>query len=338
MATLSSNVLTLADWAKRTDPKGKTANIVELLSQTNGILDDMMFKEGNLPTGEQVTIRTGLPTSYYRQINAGVPKSKSTTAQVTEQCAMLEARSEVDKDEAELNGNTKEYRASEAMAHLESMNQKMAHTLFYGSASKPEEFVGFANRYKKTTDKNGENILLAGGASTDNTSIYLAGWGDRSIYGIFPKGSKAGLIHEDLGLGDAFDENNDRFRAYMDRFQWKNGLVVKDWRYAVRIANVKVADLTALSNTQALTAATSIIKLMSQAIDRLPSLSGIKPVFYANRTVLSHLRVIALEKSSSVVTIEEGLNQFGETIHTTKFLKIPVRLCDAIANDEALVS
>mgnify|MGYP003660329418 CR=1 FL=1 len=51
MATLASNVLTLNDWAKRQDPKGKTAVIVEMLSQTNEILTDMMFKEGNLPTG-----------------------------------------------------------------------------------------------------------------------------------------------------------------------------------------------------------------------------------------------------------------------------------------------
>ena len=76
MATIGNNVLTLTDWAKRNDPKGKTPMIVEILSQTNMALEDMPFKEGNLPTGEQVTIRTGLPTSFYRQINQGVPKSK----------------------------------------------------------------------------------------------------------------------------------------------------------------------------------------------------------------------------------------------------------------------
>ena len=66
MATLATNVLTLADWAKRTDPKGKTPMIAEVLMQSNEILDDMVFKEGNLPTGEQVTIRTGLPDTFYQ--------------------------------------------------------------------------------------------------------------------------------------------------------------------------------------------------------------------------------------------------------------------------------
>ena len=66
MATIGNTVATLNDWAKRLDPDGKIAKIVEMLSQKNAILDNMLFKEGNLPTGEQATIRTGLPDVYYR--------------------------------------------------------------------------------------------------------------------------------------------------------------------------------------------------------------------------------------------------------------------------------
>ena len=98
MATLSATNLTLADWAKRTDPNGNVPIIAELLSQTNEILEDAVFKEGNLPTGERVVIRTGLPTVYWRALNQGIPNSKSTSAQVDEACGMLEARSEVDKE------------------------------------------------------------------------------------------------------------------------------------------------------------------------------------------------------------------------------------------------
>jgi hypothetical protein len=326
------------DWAKRQDPDGKVAAIAEVLSQKNEILEDMMFKEGNLPTGEQVTIRTGLPTVYYRLINQGVPKSKATTAQVTEQTAILEARSEIDKDEAELNGDVNEYRASESTAFMESMNQTQAETLIYGTATNPEEYVGFAARYNDLSAANAQNILDAGGTSSDNTSIWLVGWGQNEVYGTFPKGSMAGLEHEDLGLGDAFDASNNRFRAYMDRFVWKNGLVVKDWRYAVRVANIDVSDLVGQTGTQATTAATAIIKMMSRSIDRLPSQAGVNPSFYVNRTVASHLRVAALDKSQSAVTVEEGLNQFGQNIFTTRFLGIPVRLVDRITNTEAQVS
>jgi hypothetical protein len=57
MATLGANALTLADWAKRIDPDGKTPQIAELLAQSNQILEDMVFMEGNLPTGHRTTIR-----------------------------------------------------------------------------------------------------------------------------------------------------------------------------------------------------------------------------------------------------------------------------------------
>src|SRR3990167_8286645 len=120
MATLGASVLTLTDWAKRLDPGGKVDMTVELMSQTNEILTDMLFKEGNLPTGERTTIRTGLPTVYWRLLNQGVTPSKSTTAQVDESCGMLEAWSEVDKDLAELNGNVGQFRLNEARAFLEA--------------------------------------------------------------------------------------------------------------------------------------------------------------------------------------------------------------------------
>src|SRR5436189_1267456 len=125
MATLSTGALTLADWAKRLDPDGKTPKIVELLSQTNEILDDMLWIEGNLPTGHRTTVRTGLPAVAWRLLNGGVAPSKSTTAQIDEQAGMLEAWSEVDKDLALLNGNIGAFRLSEATAFIEAMNQEM---------------------------------------------------------------------------------------------------------------------------------------------------------------------------------------------------------------------
>lgn len=336
MATIGT-LKTLADWAKQLDPDGSTSAVAEILSQTNEILNTAMFKEGNLPTGERVTVRTGLPTTYWRMLNAGVPTSKATSAQVDEQCGSLTARSQIDAKLARLNGNTMEFRLSESRAFIEAMSQEMAATMFYGSAANPEEFVGLANRYNSLSAGNAENILDAGGSSTDNTSIFLVGWGENEVYGIFPKGSKAGIMHEDLGIGDAFDSNNDRFRAYMDSYEWDAGLVVKDWRYCVRIPNIDVSDLVGLSGTQAVTASTSVIKLMARSIHRLPRVSGIRPAFYVNRTVASHLTIAALDKSQSVLSVQEGLNQFGESIQTLKFLGIPVGISDAITNAETRI-
>ncbi len=46
-AVIGSTALTYADWAKRMDDGYKVASIIELLSQTNEILDDMMVVEAS---------------------------------------------------------------------------------------------------------------------------------------------------------------------------------------------------------------------------------------------------------------------------------------------------
>ncbi|UOF81050.1 major capsid protein [Caudoviricetes sp.] len=338
MATLSTSNLTLADWAKRTDPEGRVPIIAELLSQSNEILDDCVFKEGNLPTGERVIVRTGLPEVYWRALNQGIPSSKSTTAQVDEACAILEARSEVDKDLAMLNGNTAQFRLSEDTAFLEAMNQTQASTMFYGNpGTDPKQFLGLAPRYSDLAASNAQNILDAGGTGSDNTSVFLVIWGDNTVYCPFPKGSKAGLIHEDLGEQTVYNSDGTRLQAYATRYQWKNGLVVKDWRYVVRIANIDVSDLMSQSNSQAAAAATALIKLMARAIYRVPNMTMGRAAFYMNRTVHSGLSIAAMDKSQNVMKINEGLTQFGMPHSWLTFLGVPCRRVDGLINSEARV-
>ncbi len=337
MATKTSKNLTLADWAKRKDPNGDTSQIVELLSETNEIIMDMPFIEANGIIGHTVTQRTGLPASTYRKMNQGVPPAKSKTAQITEAVAMLSSRMEIDKDEAELGGDVAGYLESETVSFTESMNQTFAEKVFYGSSTSPEEIVGFAERYNDLNAPNGQNILDAGGAGSDNASIWLMGWSDRTVAGVFPKGSKAGLNMEDLGVIDAFDEDNNRFRAYSSVWDWKHGIALEDWRYVVRIANVDISDLKGQTGTQAATAATAIIKLMTQAQGLLPRLSGVKLCYYAPRAVCNMLRVAAQDKSSNVLDVEKSTNQFGQDIFTLRFMGAKVGIVDALLTNEARV-
>ena len=333
MATLSTTALTLADWAKRIDPEGRVPVVAELLSQSNEILEDAVFMEGNLPTGHRVVIRTGLPTVYWRAINQGIPTSKSTTAQVDESVGMLEAYSVVDNDLADLNGNTSQFRLSEDSAFLEAMNQAQASTMFYGNpATDPKQYLGLASRYGSISGAgNAQNIIDAGGTSTNNTSIYLVVWGDNTVFCPFPKGSTAGLMHEDLGLNTVWDTAGGRYQAYRTHYQWKNGLVVKDWRYVVRICNINTANLVAQSS------AADLISLMSRSLDRIPNFGMGRPVFYMNRTVYSMLRIQALNKSNYALSIEKGLTQFGSATSWLSFNGVPIRRVDQLLNTEARV-
>ena len=339
MATLSTSNLTLADWAKRSDPDGRVPIVAELLSQSNEILDDCVFKEGNLPTGERVVIRTGLPGVYWRALNQGIPSTKSTTAQIDEACGILEARSEVDKDLAMLNGNTAQFRLSEDTAFLEAMNQTQAETLFYGNpGTDPKKFLGLAPRYGDLSADNAVNIMNAGGSGSDNSSVYLVLWGDNTVYCPFPKGSKAGLTHEDLGEQTVYNSDGTRLQAFATRYQWKNGLVVKDWRYVVRICNIDISDLLGSSGTQTAAASTNLVKLMARALYRIPNMAMGRAAFYMNRTVHSGLSIAALDKSQSVLAIQEGLSQFGSAQSYLSFLGVPLRRVDALLNTESAVS
>lgn len=334
MATLGTNVLTLADWAKRFGPDGKIMTIVELLSQTNDILKDMLWIEGNLPTGHRTGVRTGLPTTAWRLINQGVQPSKSTTAQVDEACGMLEAWSEVDKDLAILNGDVAAFRLSEAQAFVESMNIEMAQTVFYGNSSTaPEEFTGLAARYSAISGAtNAQNVITGGGSGSDNSSIWLVCWGGQTIHGIFPKGSKAGLVHEDMGevtVETTAGIAGTRMRAFQDRWQWKCGIALRDWRYVVRIPNIDISNLVAKSS------AADLFDLMIKALHRLPNMNMGKPVFYMNRSVF---QMLDIQRRDDVISGGQlSFEQSDGKIYYS-FRGVPIRICDALLETEATVS
>jgi hypothetical protein len=347
MATLGTNALTYADWAKRIDDNGKIAGIINLLSQTNEIIDDMLVVEGNLPTGHKTTVRTGLPQATWRLLNYGVPKTKSTTAQITDNCGMLETYSEIDRDLADLNGNTAEFRLSEDLAFLEGMNQQMAQTIFYGNtAANPERFMGMSPRFNTVNTSNAAtaaNVIDAGGTGSTNTSIWLVCWGSNTAHGIFPKGKISGLQHRDLGEWTLQDANGNQYQGYRTHFKWDTGLTVRDWRYVVRIANIDVTALTGAS-------APNLINALIRAVHRLPTApvsvsseqksdapdGGMQQAgrlaIYCNRTIRTYLDIQAVNKTNVLLQLAEWE---GKVV--TSFRGIPVRTCDALLSTEARV-
>ena len=335
MTVLSVANPTLLDMAKAMDPDGKIAAIVEILNETNEVLQDMSWVEGNLPTGHRTTIRSGLPAPTWRKLYGGVLPNKGTTVQVTDSCGMLEAYAEVDKALADLNGNSAAFRLSEDRAHIEGMNQEVADTIFYGNeTTEPEAFTGLSPRYNDTTAANADNIILGGSASgqTDNQSIWLIVWGPNTVHGIIPKGSTAGLQQRDMG--EVTIENVDgaggRMQAYRSHYRWDVGLTVRDWRYVVRIPNIdRSLLLAAASGTSA-----DIPDLMVRAIEMIPNLGAGRPVFYMSRAMRTMLRrQITYKTVNSTMTLETVA---GKTV--LMFDGIPVRRTDAISADEARVA
>lgn len=330
MTTLAVTHPTLLDLKTRLDPKGNIAPIIEMLAQTNEIIDDMVFLESNELTGHTTTVRSGLPTPTWRKLYGGVQPTKSTTRKVKESLGMLEAYAEVDKALADLNGNASAFRLSEDRAHIEGMNQEFASTLFYANeATEPEAFTGFAPRFNDQAALNGENIITSAATpdGNDNTSMWLVVWGPNTCHGIYPKGSQAGLQQQDKGQVtiENVDGAGGRMEAYRTHYRWDAGLVVRDWRYVVRI-NFDLEDLVKDAAT-----GPDLTDLMVQALETVPSLSMGRPAFYCNRTVRSWLRRQMVNKTkNSTLTFD---NQAGKRV--LSFDGVPVRRCDALLSTEA---
>lgn len=340
MAALGALNPNLLDLAKTMDPNGQTASVVEILNETNEILTDMTFTEGNLPTGNRTTIRTGIPAPTWRKMYGFVAPTKGTTTQVTDNCGMLEAYSEVDKALVELNGNSAAFRLLEDRAHIEGMSQEMADTVFYGNeGTEPEAFTGLAPRFNSLSAANAENILVGGGAGSDNASIWLIVWGPSTVHGIVPKGSKAGIQVMDKGVQTVTDASGvgaGRMEAYVTHYRWDAGLTVRDWRYIVRIPNIDKSLLTRVYTSGAFSTGANLPDLMFQAMRRIPNLSAGRPVWYMSRDIATWVaRQTAAMTQGSTLTQEavSGTNTFVERFHG-----IPMRRVDALAADEAVVT
>lgn len=328
MATLATTNLTLADIAAQTADQ-KIMDIVELMSATNEILQDMSWVTCNDGSQHKSAIRTGLPTPTWRKLYGGIQPTKSTTAPVIDACGMLEDLSEADVDLIDKSADPAKARINEARAHIEGMSQMMASTTFYGDQTiNQERFTGLAPRFNSLSAANGAtNIINAAGAGADNTSIWLVVWDENICSGLIPRGSQAGLSHRDEGTDWIVAADGGKMKVYRDHFKWDAGLYVKDWRYIVRVANIDVSDLNTLANTKLL------VQWMIQATERVPTFGMGRAAFYCNRNIREKLRLGILEKVTN--------NLSWETVTGKRVMmmdEIPVRRCDALLNTEAVVS
>lgn len=330
MGILTSTMPTLLDKFSREDSQKKIMKIVELMAKQNDILNDAEYQECNDGSKHKTTMRSGIPEPAWRQFNAGVQPSKSTTVPVIDTTGMMEDYGKVDKALADLSGNADAFRVSENMAKLQGFNNKAARYMFYGNTeSEPESFLGLAPRYNDLSAESGANIVDAGGTGSTNASIWFVTWGEMTTHLLYPKGSVAGFKHQNLGEDTVSDGNGGEFQAYRDHFKWDIGLSVRDWRANARIANIDVTALTKDGATGA-----DLIELMVDAyylIDNSMQADG-RTVIYCNRTIQTFLHKQAMNAKNVNLTIGE---YGGKKI--PEFLGMPIKRCDALLNTEARV-
>lgn len=335
MATVNNRNLTFLDRVRRTDPNGAIAQIAEVLTKTTPVLEDAVFRPSNLPDANKVTARNALPPVYRRRFNEGIPTGKSGTAQVTEPCTNIAARSEVDAEEAELNGDVGAYRASEDVAFLEAMNEGAESALIYDSqAGDPTQMNGLLPRLNSTADPvAGKQIVLwgAGGANI-NASLLLVGWGDQTVYGHYPKGTPGGLKHVDMGVQYSTpDGSGNRFRAYCADWSWMLGLTVKDSRYFGALRNI---DMSALQEGNPQSPVSDLVRGAIKVFHKIPRPSSVRMAWYAPRLLVTYLHLQALSVQSRQLRVDD--DPAGAPV--VKLLGYPVRIADSMTTTEAAIS
>lgn len=343
MAVQASGVSTLIDVLSETAPDGRQYDIAEVLTQQNPILEDMHWEEGNTVTGHKDAMRTVLPEPSFRALNAGVPVTKAGSTTVEETASLLEDFSQVDRELAIMSGDVDAYRLKQARPHVQGMSNKQARTLMYGNAAtNPLEYTGFMARFNtldETVNKAAVNVIDAGGTGSALRSILLVGWGPDSVFGIYPKGTRGGLDHEDAtnATGDGahgfpaaarlFDADGNSYMGYADHWIWRCGLFVKDWRFVVRIANI---DPTALKLDES--SGPKLADLMVQASEQIESTNGVRAVFYVPRELRAFMRRQILEKKNNQLSWDE---MGGKRI--MNFGEIPVKRTDVLNTNETQV-
>lgn len=336
MATIGNLALTFNDLKKRQAPDGTIDHIIEVLRQSNPIMDHIKWKQGNLPTGNQTTQRTSIPTPSLRAINKGVKPTKSSTRQVTDTCCILQDRSQVDVELLALEPDPQAFRRSEDDAHVEGFSERVASMIFYGdSDANLDEFNGLAKRYNTFGGNKGNysyQVQDAGGTADGTlSSVWFVGWGN-NVSGIYPKFGYAGLKQQDLGERTVTDADGGEYQAVETLFTWKPGLIVADPRMIAAVRNIDTATLLKATDAQKKT----FIDKLIRAKNSLRRLQGENMTLgiYVSEKVYDFFESYLMDKNHVHVTRQD----FANGTSVTALFGIPIFKEDALTDTENHIS
>lgn len=343
MATIGNTFRGIIDHYKTVDRNGRVIPVIEALHQLNPLMQDAYVQEANNGTSHISNIRTGLGDVAWGKLYQGILQSKSTTTQVTDTTGFVERLSTIDTRFLDLIENPAAERAMEANAALEAISQDVQANFFYSnSETTPERFKGLAQRYGAISGGGpaAAQIVDGGGVGSDNTSIWMVGWGPQATSLIYPKGMSAGIVRQDKGEQRVLDDNNMPYFVKEEYFAQHVGVRVGDWRYNVRIANIDVSELLAGNVDIYRLLRQGYYKMQERRNTRIQNggmlMGGVKPVIYANRDVLQALDAQATNDGASDNFVRMTPDELaGKEIPTYRTMAI--RETDALLATESRV-
>lgn len=324
MATLTQNVMTLLEQAKRRY-NGEVQKIAEILNRINDIIGNVAAYEANDVHSHTVTKRHRLPTINERAVNEGASSGISQVRQYREDLTVLDSIVQMDELLYDPEPDFREFLMTEIAAQLEGTMQTFATRFIYGDrSSNPKTINGLATRYNALA---ANSVVSAGGSGSDLTSVWLIETGKNAFYLFYPKGSSAGIKTKDIGEATLYDASSNPYRGYEYQVQMKFGMAIPDDRAIKRLANI---ESTGESNNIRADAVTANLTLLT---DQLPSF-GRNAVVLANRTTKGQMDVWALNKSNAAYTLQ----QLEDGTMITRFNGMPVIIAEAILDTESALT
>lgn len=301
MAVLGVDLLTLSDAKKLLEVS--IADVAEVMRKATPIIDDIPYKEMNKGVKHVVHLRSDLPEVYYRKANQAIPASKTTIEEREFVAAHFESKCQMDEAVAAYGGTDRigANRWNQAEGHIQANAHELADLIVYGSDEQAAHKCPGIMDILSTLDPAepvSHQIVDAGGEGSDNASILFISWGDKKVYGIFEKGTQAGLKRVDRSPGETRVQitgplvggGTGQYWGYEENFMVDHGLCVEDYRALSRVANIDVSDLDTLD-------AADLLKLMTRALYRIPPMyRQQKGKCYMNSTLVAFLDEQALAK------------------------------------------
>jgi len=159
-------------------------------------------------TDYRTVVRTGLPSTGFRDANEGVDASLSTFENRPCQCCILAARVEVDQAiaNAYVDGPSA-YQALEAVGVMEAAYRKAGFQFYYGTEADGKGFPGLVSSY------DAANMTVDAEATANKTSVWFVKFGERDVQFVF--GENTPLQVSEWRIESLADANGKKFPGYV---------------------------------------------------------------------------------------------------------------------------
>lgn len=274
-------------------------------------------------TSYKTLVRTGYPVAQFRNINEGVPRSKSQFENRTVECYIIDQQIAADKALADVwePGGFPAYQMIEAQGVTEAVFRLLGRQIYYGNSAQAITLgLGHAKGFPGFIDAvDSAKVIDAGGdpnATGGVTSAWFVKFGLKDVHLILGGNTVLNLLPE-WRIQTVQSETNAAFTAYVNSLMGWVGMQVGSVNSLVRVKNISTENGHTMSDV-----------LGGLALEAFPT--GVKPdLILMNRRSRRQLKNARVAQA-----IGQGFTANSVPL-PTEIEGIPIQITDAIANGES---